>query len=62
MRNVKRREINQAIKKKYLAKKIGKSYNILIYMQNKQQDKLKILFKIAGILEINSKELIKETK
>ncbi len=51
------------IKQKWLAEKLGKSYNMLnAYVQNRQQPKLEILFEIAEILDVNPKDLIKETK
>lgn len=53
----------KGIKQKWLAEKLGKSYNMVnVYVQNRQQPKLEILFEIAEILEVNPKDLIKETK
>lgn len=53
----------KGIKQKWLAEKPGKSYNMVNgYVQNRQQPKLEILFEIAEILEVNPKDLIKETK
>lgn len=53
----------KGIKQKWLAKKSGKSDNMANgYVQNKQQPKLEILIEIADILEVNPKDLIKETK
>jgi ribosome-binding protein aMBF1 (putative translation factor) len=53
----------KGIKQKWLAEKLGKSYNMVNgYVQNRQQPKLEILFEIAEILGVNPKDLIKETK
>jgi len=53
----------KGIKQKWLAEKLGKSYNMVNgYVQNRQQPKLEILFEIAAILGVNPKDLIKETK
>lgn len=53
----------KGIKQKWLAEKLGKSYNMVNgYVQNRQQPKLEILFEIAEILDVNPKDLIKETK
>ena len=53
----------KGIKQKWLAEKLGKSYNMVNgYVQNRQQPKLEILFEIAAILEVNPKDLIKEIK
>ena len=53
----------KGIKQKWLAEKLGKSYNMVNgYVQNRQQPKLEILFEIAAILGVNPKDLIKEIK
>ena len=53
----------KGIKQKWLAEKLGKSYNMVNgYVQNRQQPKLEILFKIAEILGVKPQDLIKETK
>jgi len=53
----------KGIKQKWLAEKLGKSYNMVNgYVQNRQQPKLEILFEIAEILGVNPKDLIRETK
>lgn len=47
----------------WLAEKLGKSYNMVNgYVQNRQQPRLEVLFKIANILEVGVKDLIKEEK
>lgn len=53
----------KGIKQTWLADKLGKSYNMVNgYVQNRQQPRLEILFKIANILEIDVKELLKSNK
>ncbi|MCC5917061.1 MAG: helix-turn-helix transcriptional regulator [Cryomorphaceae bacterium] len=53
----------KGIKQTWLADKLGKSYNMVKgYVQNRQQPRLEILFKIANILEIDVKELLKSNK
>lgn len=50
----------KGIKQKWLAEKLGKSYNMVNgYVQNRQQPRLEVLFEIAKILEVDPKELIK---
>jgi len=52
----------KGIKQKWLAEKLGKSYNMVNgYVQNRQQPRLEVLFKIAKILDVDPKLLI-ETK
>lgn len=47
----------------WLFKNLGKSYNMVnAYVQNRQQPRLEILYKIADILEIDVKELLKSNK
>ncbi|MGQ1948714.1 helix-turn-helix domain-containing protein [Geofilum sp. OHC36d9] len=49
----------KGIKQTWLAEKLGKSYNMVnSYVQNRQQPRLEVLFKIAGILDVKPKELI----
>ena len=53
----------KGIKQKWLAKKLGKSYNMVnVYVQNRQQPRLEVLFEIAQILDIDPKVLIKTEK
>lgn len=50
----------KGIKQKWLAERLGKSYNMVnSYIQNRQQPRLEILFEIAEILSVDVKELIK---
>lgn len=55
----------KGIKQTWLADKLGKSYNMVNgYVQNRQQPRLEVLYKIAEILQVSPKELIieKESK
>ena len=53
----------KGIKQKWLADKLGKSYNMVNgYVQNRQQPRLEVLFKIANILDIEVKELLISNK
>ena len=53
----------KGIKQKWLAEKLGKSYNMVNgYVQNRQQPKLEILFEIAEILGVKPQDLIKDKK
>jgi transcriptional regulator with XRE-family HTH domain len=45
----------------WLSEQLGKSYNMVNgYVQNRRQPSLELLFKIAELLEVKPKELIKE--
>lgn len=47
----------------WLAKKLGKSYNMVnSYAQNRRQPSIEILFRISDILEMEAKELLKEKR
>jgi len=49
----------QGRSQKWLATQIGKSYNMVnAYAQNRQQPRLEILFEIAKVLDVDTKELI----
>lgn len=53
----------KGIKQKWLAEKIGKSYNMVnSYVQNRRQPSVEILFQIAEVLDIDVKELLVSTK
>lgn len=52
----------KGIKQKWLAEKLGKSYNMVnSYVQNRRQPSIEDLFRIGQILSIEPKELLKET-
>tara|TARA_Y100001954_G_C15483788_1_gene441752 strand:- start:459 stop:644 length:186 start_codon:yes stop_codon:yes gene_type:complete len=45
----------------WLSERLGKSYNMVNgYVQNRRQPSLELLFKIAELLEVKPKELLKE--
>jgi putative transcriptional regulator len=49
----------KGIKQKWLAEKLGKSYNMVNgYVQNRQQPRLEILYEIAKILDVEVDELL----
>ncbi len=53
----------KGIKQKWLAEKLGKSYNIVNgYVQNRQQPRLETLDKISKILDVDIKDLIVSNK
>ncbi len=53
----------KGIKQKWLAEKLGKSYNMVNgYVQNRQQPRLEVLFEIAQILGVKPQDLIKDKK
>ena len=47
----------------WLAKELGKSYNMVnSYVQNRRQPSIEVLFRIADLLEVEAKELIELKK
>jgi len=49
----------KGITQMWLSKKLDKSYNMVnSYVQNRQQPRLEVLYKIANILEVSIKDLI----
>ncbi len=49
----------KGIKQTWLAEKLGKSYNMVNgYVQNRQQPRIEILYKIAELLKVEEKELL----
>ena len=53
----------KGIKQTWLAEQLGKSYNMVnAYAQNRQQPRLEVLYKIAEILQIDVKELLRPNK
>ena len=52
---------DKGIKQKWLAEKLGKSYNMLNgYVQNRRQPNLEVLYKIAQILDVEPEVLLKK--
>jgi transcriptional regulator with XRE-family HTH domain len=53
----------KGIKQTWLAEKLGKSFNIVNdYCNNRRQPSLEILFKVADLLNVDVKSLLKENK
>jgi len=51
----------KGIKQKWLAEKLGKSYNMVnSYVQNRKQPRLEVLYEIAEILDTKVKDLLIE--
>ncbi len=54
---------HKGIKQAWLAKKLGKSYNMVnAYAKNRQQPRLETLMQIADVLDMGVKELIISNK
>lgn len=52
---------DKGIKQKWLAEKLGKSYNMVnSYVQNRRQPSLEDLYKISEILSVNVTTLLKD--
>ncbi len=66
MENLKFNRINEVleekgIKKTWLAEKLGKSYRqLMAYTSNEQQPSFAVLYQIAGLLNVNYKELLRD--
>lgn len=51
----------KGIKQTWLSEKLGKSYNIVnAYVQNRQQPRIEILYKIAELLNVDARDLLTE--
>lgn len=60
MNRIKEVLIQKGIKQKWLAQQLGKSYNMVnSYAQNRRQPSIASLYKIAEILSVDVKELLK---
>jgi putative transcriptional regulator len=54
---------NQGRSQRWLADKLGKSYNMVnAYVQNRQQPRLEILYEIADLLSVDIKDLLVSNK
>ena len=54
---------DQGRSQRWLADKLGKSYNMVnAYVQNRQQPRLEVLNEIANILDVDIKELLVSSK
>ena len=53
----------KGIKQVWLSEKLGKSYNMVNgYVTNKRQPSIDQLYKIAGLLNVEAKELLVDNK
>lgn len=54
---------HKGVKQIWLAKKLGKSYNMInSYAQNRRQPSIEDLYKIAEILSVEAKDLLKKNQ
>jgi putative transcriptional regulator len=54
---------HQGRSQRWLAFKLGKSYNMVnAYVQNRQQPRIEVLFEIADLLSVDVKELLVSNK
>ncbi len=61
MNRIKEVLVQKGIKQIWLAEQLGKSYNMVnSYAQNRRQPSLEALYKIAEILNVKPKDLLKE--
>ena len=53
----------QEITQTWLAKELGKSYNMVnSYVQNRRQPSIEVLFRIADLLEVDVRTLLKPSR
>ncbi len=54
---------NQGRSQRWLADKLGKSYNMVnAYVQNRQQPRIEVLYEIAELLSVDIKDLLVSNK
>jgi putative transcriptional regulator len=54
---------NQGRSQRWLADKLGKSYNMInAYVQNRQQPRVETLYEIADLLSVDIKDLLVSNK
>jgi transcriptional regulator with XRE-family HTH domain len=59
MNRIKEVLTEKGVKQTWLADKLGKSFNMVnAYVQNRRQPSLEILYKIAGLLNVEAKDLL----
>lgn len=62
MNRIKEVLTEKRVKQTWLAEHLGKSYNMVnSYVQNRQQPRLPVLFKIAELLQVSPKDLLMES-
>ena len=63
MNCIKEKLENQGRSQRWLADKLGKSYNMVnAYVQNRQQPRIEILYEIADLLAVDVKDLLVSNK
>ena len=59
MNRIKEVLVDKEITQTWLAKELGKSYNMVnSYVQNRRQPSIEVLFQIAELLNVEAKDLI----
>lgn len=62
MNRIKKVLEEKGIKQVWLAEQLGKSYNMVnAYVQNRQQPRIEILYKIAELLNVDARDLLTES-
>ena len=62
MNRIKEVLAEKGVKQTWLADQLGKSYNMVnSYVQNRQQPRLEVLYKIAQLLHVSPKDLLLES-
>lgn len=63
MNRIKEILVEKGIKQTWLADQLGKSYNMVnSYVQNRQQPRLEVLYRIAELLHVSVKDLLIDNK
>lgn len=63
MNRIKEVLLEKGIKQKWLAEKLGKSFNMVnAYVQNRRQPSIEILYKISDLLQVEAKDLLLKNK
>jgi transcriptional regulator with XRE-family HTH domain len=61
MNRIKEVLVEKNVKQTWLAKRIGKSFNMInSYVGNRRQPSLPILFEIANVLNVSARDLLQE--
>ena len=61
MNRIKEILTERGLKQTWLAEQLGKSYNMVnSYVQNRQQPRLEVLYKIEELLQVSPKDLLIE--
>jgi putative transcriptional regulator len=62
MNRIKEVLVEKGITQTWLAGQLGKSYNMVnSYVQNRQQPRLEVLYRIAELLHVSPKDLLLES-